>query len=362
MGVPEELLAPPGRRQRRLTAAADFVIAFFVATLLTTCAWKGLWILLDAAIFPGDPRPSAWTSFVVGCVSVYFQTFCRDQLQLSLFGGSASRAHRLAARGVIVVLYVGTVMLWRGIFLLMDTESGTSWKSYGLFAAAGLAVLIKLRFLATCIALPLSVSVDLSKAFFTHESPLDVTLADDYHLRSMDAFLAVVITCVTTFLWRGCWGVMDKLVLPEAPVTSLAVSLGIGLCLTAGCYVAQFWLASWLRSLSLLPGLVARDALVLVAFVGIVNVWRGVFLFFDTVLTLDLPARLRLGTAAGVVAVSVLLLMLLRLGKNLLLCGVQRDMVGPLPFNCSFVDQLCGAGADRAEEAGADVCAHPEKF
>ena len=50
-------------------------------------------------------------------------------------------------------------------------------------------------------------------------------LADDYHLRTMDAFLAVVLTCISTFLWRGLWGFFDKIVLPGDPPVSSAISL-----------------------------------------------------------------------------------------------------------------------------------------
>ena len=54
----------------------------------------------------------------------------------------------------------------------------------------------------------------------------------------------------------------------------------------------------------------------------------------------DLDPALRLGAAAGVMAGSVLLLMTFRMGKNLLLSGVQRDLIGPLPFNCRCLSRL----------------------
>ena len=54
----------------------------------------------------------------------------------------------------------------------------------------------------------------------------------------------------------------------------------------------------------------------------------------------DLDQCLRLGAAAGVTSASVLLLMLLRMGKNLLLSGVQRDLLEPLPFNCRCLSRL----------------------
>ena len=43
--------------------------------------------------------------------------------------------------------------------------------------------------------------------------------------------------------------------------------------------------------------------------------------------------------------IAVLLLMLLRMGKNLLLCGVQRDLIEPLPFNCRCLSRLLQVGA-----------------
>ena len=177
MGLPEPALSA-ARHQRRLSAAADFAVTFFVAALLTTCAWKSLWILLDAAVFPNSPRPSAWTSFTIGAVVVYFQTFLRDCFQLFFFCGSSGKIRRLAARGLVVVLWLGVVSLWRGVFLLMDTESGLSWFSYGMFALAGFVLLAKLRFLNTCVALPLAVDVDLHKTFFIHESPLQTTVSE----------------------------------------------------------------------------------------------------------------------------------------------------------------------------------------
>ncbi|XP_037083259.1 uncharacterized protein LOC119103728 [Pollicipes pollicipes] len=225
----------------------------------------------------------------------------------------------------------------------MDTDSGLSWLSYCMFATAGLLVLGKLRFLATAVALPLSVDVDLARSFFSHESPLGSTMADEYHLRSMDAFLACVITCISTFLWRGAWGIMDKCLLPQQPAVSFAISLGLGFGITTLAYVVQFPAVKWMRSLSFVPGLFVHDALALFGFLGVINVWRGVFLFFDTVLHAGLPATLRLPVAAAVVATSVPLLMLLRLSKNLLLCGVQRDVLGPLPFNCRCLSRLLQA-------------------
>ncbi|XP_043194488.1 uncharacterized protein LOC122366368 isoform X1 [Amphibalanus amphitrite] len=342
MGHPETLPSP-ARRQRRLSAAADFAVTFFVATLLTTCAWKSIWILLDAAVFPNAARPSAWTSFTFGAVVVYMQTFMRDRLQLYFFCGSGGAARRLAARGVVVCLWVGVVSLWRGVFLLMDTDSGLSWFSYGMFAVAGFVVLAKLRFLNTCVALPLGVDVDLPKTFFSFESPLDTTLSDDYHLRTMDAFLSVVLTCISTFLWRGLWGFFDKIVLPGDPPVSTAISLGVGFVVCALSYAIQWPVVRWYRQLPFVPALTAHDLLALFGLTGVINVWRGVFLFFDVILPADMEPSLRLGSAAAVSVVSVLLLMLFRMSKNLLLCGVQRDLIGPLPFNCRCLSRLLQA-------------------
>ena len=65
----------------------------------------------------------------------------------------------------------------------------------------------------------------------------------------------------------------------------------------------------------------------------------------------DLDTSLRLGVAAGISAVSVLALMLFRMSKNLLLCGVQRDLIGPLPFNCRCLSRLLQVGVTRLGRA-----------
>ena len=66
----------------------------------------------------------------------------------------------------------------------MDTESGLSWFSYGMFALAGFVLLAKLRFLNTSVALPLGVDVDLPKTFFRHESPLQTTVSARINIRA----------------------------------------------------------------------------------------------------------------------------------------------------------------------------------
>lgn len=75
----------PRARRRWCVAALDFLLSFFCATLPVACGWKGLWILLDAAIYPDWSLPSAWTSFVIGVIGVYFQSFFRDHMQVGRF-------------------------------------------------------------------------------------------------------------------------------------------------------------------------------------------------------------------------------------------------------------------------------------
>ena len=76
---------------------------------------------------------------------------------------------------------------------------------------------------------------------------------------------------------------------------------------------------------------------------------RGVYGRYRTDLPLlrpaDMDQPLRLGLAAGISVCSALLLMLFRMSKNLLLCGVQRDLIGPLPFNCRCLSRLLQVGA-----------------
>lgn len=74
-------------------------------------------------------------------------------------------------------MWFGVVNKWRGIFLLMDTDSGLGWKSYLLFLAAGLLVLVKLGLLATVVALPLSCDLEPDHTFFDHETPLSTTVS-----------------------------------------------------------------------------------------------------------------------------------------------------------------------------------------
>ena len=77
---------------------------------------------------------------------------------------------------------------------------------------------------------------------------------------------------------------------------------------------------------------------------------RGVYGRYRTDLPLlrpaDMDQPLRLGLAAGISVCSALLLMLFRMSKNLLLCGVQRDLIGPLPFNCRCLSRLLQVGAE----------------
>ncbi|XP_031839255.1 uncharacterized protein LOC116429898 isoform X1 [Nomia melanderi] len=97
----------------------DCAFSVGVVGTLVVFVWRGVWILVDLYLFPDDRKYSAIGSLAIGYVIVTV-TFSLQPLMRYVCARLQGLARLVAADGFLLLSFLGTVNVWRGIWNLLD--------------------------------------------------------------------------------------------------------------------------------------------------------------------------------------------------------------------------------------------------
>ncbi|XP_014218619.1 uncharacterized protein LOC106646916 [Copidosoma floridanum] len=97
----------------------DCAFSVGVVGTLVVFVWRGAWVLFDLYLFPENREHSAVGSLVIGYVIVVV-SFTLQPLMRCTCSRLTGLARLLAADGYLLVSFIGTVNVWRGIWNVLD--------------------------------------------------------------------------------------------------------------------------------------------------------------------------------------------------------------------------------------------------
>ncbi|RLU22592.1 hypothetical protein DMN91_004870 [Ooceraea biroi] len=97
----------------------DCAFSVGVVGTLVVFVWRGVWILFDIYLFPGNPKYSAVGSLAIGYLIVAV-TFCLQPLMRYVCARLQGLIRLIAADAFLLLSFLGTVNVWRGIWNALD--------------------------------------------------------------------------------------------------------------------------------------------------------------------------------------------------------------------------------------------------
>ncbi|XP_050304957.1 uncharacterized protein LOC126742356 isoform X2 [Anthonomus grandis grandis] len=97
----------------------DCIFSVVIVGTLVVFIWRGLWIMVDIFLFPDDPEASAHGSLILG-YSIIAVLFIMQPIVRNVCNKLSGAARLLFADLFIIVCLVGTINVWRGIWMCLD--------------------------------------------------------------------------------------------------------------------------------------------------------------------------------------------------------------------------------------------------
>ncbi|KAF4525719.1 hypothetical protein B566_EDAN011896 [Ephemera danica] len=269
---------------------ADLLFSALVIGPAVVGYWRGTWLLTEYYVYPDNMTLSSWISLAIGC-SVH--------LVLALVQGVLDKWVTKETLGVVKFLVVSRVYTavfsfacvssWRGVWQTLEHYTGTELISVLITTTAALLALLVMRTMRNLTSPPFAVVLDLAQGYFKFPTmfrvqPLLFVLqlqepgAKDPTLHALDCvFSVLVVGSLVVIVWRGTWGILDHVLLPNNPDMSAWISLGIGYGVTAAGFALQVPARIACEKLSGAFRIIVADAYQFFCFCGTVNLWRGVW-------------------------------------------------------------------------------------
>ncbi|XP_057335155.1 uncharacterized protein LOC130673960 [Microplitis mediator] len=97
----------------------DCAFSVGIVGTLVVFVWRGIWVLLDLHLFPDNREYSSICSLIIGYVIVAV-TFCLQPVMRYACSRLQGLARLLAADAFLLLSFIGTVNVWRGIWSMLD--------------------------------------------------------------------------------------------------------------------------------------------------------------------------------------------------------------------------------------------------
>ncbi|OXU28904.1 hypothetical protein TSAR_008182 [Trichomalopsis sarcophagae] len=97
----------------------DCAFSVGVVGTLVVFVWRGAWVLFDLYLFPENREHSAIGSLILGYILVAV-TFSLQPLMRYACSRLTGLARLIAADGFLLLSFIGTVNVWRGIWNVLD--------------------------------------------------------------------------------------------------------------------------------------------------------------------------------------------------------------------------------------------------
>ncbi|XP_065340615.1 uncharacterized protein fusl isoform X2 [Cloeon dipterum] len=305
------------------SAVLDVLFSCLVVAPCVVGYWRGTWALAEHYITPQDQTLSAWISLCIGCASHLVFNFVQGLLQRHVGTWRSSVAWLLASRLYTAFFSFACVNCWRGVWQTLEHYTGSDLNALMITTTAAILALAVMRTLRNIAAPPFAIVIDARPAYFQFPTMFRVKPGSkDPALHTLDCVFSVfVVGSLVVIVWRGTWGILDSILVPEHEDTSAWLSLAIGYGVTAIGFLLQVPARIACDKLSGGPRLLVADLYQFLCFCGTVNLWRGVWNLLNIYFLPEKPLVSYWVTHW----VCLVVLMILCCGNSLLVRGVYID-------------------------------------
>ncbi|GAU89011.1 hypothetical protein RvY_01610 [Ramazzottius varieornatus] len=271
----------------RVYAVIDRCLVLFVLLPCIVSFWAGLWMLLDLHLYPNDVPLSAWLCVAGGSIVMILFNFIQFELTARFLEPRFSFRNIVVKRLYTLVAAGANVFFCRGLWMVQDYYFGITTPSATFSFVFGASFLVILRASCNGISSPLGTAFDEHKSFFLIQTRFRATADRPLFLLADSVFSVAVVGALVIFEWRGLWVLLDLNLYPGKPTESILWCLSVGYLICIGVDVFQNQAAAvsaflqekrywWLR-------LAFEDAFLIMAKMGVIAVWRGIWMFCDIV-------------------------------------------------------------------------------
>ncbi|XP_057377434.1 uncharacterized protein LOC130698863 [Daphnia carinata] len=259
----------------------DTMLSLCLVAPMVVCYWRGTWFLLDVYLYPDDTAISCWISLVVGfgilLLATWFQRYLQDYVTRQ-----AAWLYFLLSRLYTVVLCLGCVNHWRGVWGTLDVYTGIGWTTASMSLVIGVTGLIWLHAFRNIMAPPLVIIVDDPEEYFTFPTMFRTLESKQRHLIALDGLFSVtVVGSLVVLVWRGSFLLLDLVMFPEDVERSAWGSTILGYSSSLFSFALQAPLAVLCSRITGIWRIVVLDVSTAVGYLGSVNVWRGLWNLYD---------------------------------------------------------------------------------
>ncbi|XP_059476123.1 uncharacterized protein LOC132197087 isoform X1 [Neocloeon triangulifer] len=321
----EDRPEPPDKNECSLFAVAEMAWAMLVITPLVVGQWRGCWSLMAFYTPETKEERFLWWSLVLGAGTGVVFALLRQPLTRTACSTKTLRQRVclvVLSRIYIFLFALASIAFWRGLWELMDMHCGKIYQVCLFSIGLGGACLARLRSVRNLSGPPFIMVPDLKDTIFNFPIRFKTSGSKDPALHTLDCVFSVfVIGSLVVIVWRGTWGILDIILMPEDPNTSAWLSLAIGYGVTVVGFALQVPARIACDKLSGGPRLIVADLYQFLCFCGTVNLWRGIWNLLDIYLLPETP----LVSFWVTHWVCLIVLMILNCGNSLLVRGVYID-------------------------------------
>ncbi|XP_019620178.1 PREDICTED: uncharacterized protein LOC109466790 [Branchiostoma belcheri] len=299
----------------------DFLVTMLIIGPLTVAYWRGTWSLMNVYLFPNNDVISAWASFAIGTSVILMLNFCQGNLTNRLTRRQDVLFHVLL-RIYIYVFGFSVVNHWRGCWYVLDAHTNVTVLSAVISVVVPLPILLALRACGNLVASPGVILVDFCDAPFRIGTRFAAEASFSWAFAGDVVLTVVIIGSLVVVSWRGLWLLFDIFLFQTDPEHSSWTSVGIGYGTLVLLALLETPVSNLLRKTrELFPRIVLEDIFKLAAWLGVLSVWRGLWLVCDYHILPDRPVQSYLLT--HVVGIGGLYLM--QAGRSVLVAGCVVD-------------------------------------
>ncbi|CAB3382527.1 Hypothetical predicted protein [Cloeon dipterum] len=317
---------PPEPQDKAGCSLAEMAWSALLVTPLVVAQWRGCWELM-VFYTPEQKRERVlWWSVVAGAAFGVVSALLRGALTKSATQQRRTWRQRfwlaLGSRLYLAAFAASSVAMWRGLWELIDMHCGHTYQLALFSIGLGSACLARLRCMRNLSGPPFVLTPDLNHTIFAFPTRYRTSGSKDPALHTLDCVFSVfVVGSLVVIVWRGTWGILDSILVPEHEDTSAWLSLAIGYGVTAIGFLLQVPARIACDKLSGGPRLLVADLYQFLCFCGTVNLWRGVWNLLNIYFLPEKPLVSYWVTHW----VCLVVLMILCCGNSLLVRGVYID-------------------------------------
>jgi len=283
----------------------NFLWSCIVVAPLTVLFWRGTWDLLAIMVYPEFPAEDAPSKsyrkdksglvcFIMGALIRIFLDLIK--FHFGEFVQSKPRVMKKIGGLTFTCLYaMAGVSFWRGIWLLMKLDVGEKTVQLCIVLFGGLAILSFSHISRTLIGSPLALCLD------THENIFKVST---FFMKTPDAkvwflsdvlFTNLVVRTMVVFCWWSLWSLEDRILIlnkiskMDKTIAYDSIILGYGAALLAFLLDILIEKTTTTKQYIQKP---LRVITIFLAFFASMNVWRGVWSIYDSLLFPGIPVEL----------------------------------------------------------------------